>query len=229
MKTLEFELQAENGIVRIPADLQDYHNAKVRVTFFVEEIAQETVKKEEITDEKAEKIESPKIEQPTVEQSVPQPPSFQSIGEKYGKYIDTSNLDVALEGLLSVATAISKLNKEQEGLQDKAQIDVKIKEISELEYIKTQIQEVVSRLKMQQEVEKTVNSKMADSSETINTIERMKNKITENEILGNIYEKFKNAKDIDPEIERKINEVLDMDAQKRKAALDELKKKMGIV
>ncbi len=205
MKTLEFELQAENGVVRLPDDLQDYHNAKVRITFFVEEIA----KKEE--------------------QPVSQPPSFQSIGEKYTKYIDTPNLDVALEGLLSVATAISKLNKEQEGLQDKAQIDAKIKEISELEYIKTQIQEVVSRLKMQQEVEKTVNSKMADSSETINTIERMKNKITENELLGSIYEKFKNAKDIDPEIERKINEVLDMDAQKRKAALDELKKKMGIV
>lgn len=215
MKTLEVEIQAENGIVKLPADMQDYHNAKVRVTFFIEEIAKKEVAKEEIQNEE--------IPQPVA------PPSFQSMGERYSKYIDTPNLDVALEGLLSVATAISKLNKEQESLQDKAQIDVKIKEISELEYIKTQIQEVVSRLKMQQEVEKTVSSKMADSSETINTIERMKNKITENELLGSIYEKFKNSKDIDPEIERKINEVLDMDAQKKKAALDELKKKMGIV
>ncbi len=225
MKTLEFEIQAENGIVKLPDDLQDYHNAKVRVTFFVEEMAKEA----EVKKEEAEKTEPPKIEQPTIEQTIPQPPTFQSINTKYSKYIDTSNLDVALEGLLTIAMAINRTNKEQEGLQDKLQIEAKIKEISELEYIKTQIQEVVSRLKMQYEVEKTVNSKMADSSETINTIERMKHKITENEMVGNVYGKFRNAKDIDPEIEKEINAILDMEAQKKKEALDELKKKMGIV
>jgi len=227
MKTLEIELQAENGIVRIPDDLQTYHNAKVRITFFVDKTV---VAKEEINAKKEEpsSIEQPKVE-PIVEQAIPQMPPQKSNNELYSKYIETANLDVALEGLLNIAMAISKINKAQEGLQDKAQIEAKLKEISELEYIKMQIQEVVSRLKMQQEVDKTVSRKMADSSETINTIERMKNKIAENEILSTIYEKFKNSKEIDPEIEKKINEVLDLTEQKKKAALDELKKKMGIV
>lgn len=226
MKTLEIELQAENGIVRIPDDLQTYHNAKVRMTFFVDE----TAAKEEMNakQEQPTNIAPPKAE-PIVEEKIPQAPPQKSNSELYSKYIETTTLDVALEGLLSVATAISKLNKAQEGLQDKAEAEAKLKEISELEYIKMQIQEVVSRLKMQQEVDKTVNNKMADSSETINTIERMKNKIAENELLGTIYEKFKNSKEIDPEIEKKINEVLDLAEQKKKAALDELKKKMGIV
>lgn len=242
MKTLEFEIQAENGIVRLPADLQAYHYAKVRVTIFVEENAQ----------------------------NIPQQPAVpQSNSEKYSKYIDTANLDVALEGLLTIATAISKLNKAQEALhndllqfekqsmelmrqaksgektleesntqvmetlqkeeQTKTQVDAKIKELSELEYIKTQIQEVVSRLKMQHEVDKAVHQKMPDSSQTINTIERMKSKVAENEALGSIYEQFKNAKELDPEMEKRINEILDMEAQKRQEAVEELKKKMGIL
>jgi chromosome segregation ATPase len=242
MKTLEFEIQAENGIVKLPDDLQAYYDAKVRVTIFVDGFRN----------------------------NIPQQSSDnQSNNEKYSKYIDTTHLDVALEGLLAVATAISKTNKEGEALQTglqqiekqalelmrqaksgektlaqsnalvmenlqkeeqiKKQSEAKIKELSELEYIKTQIQEVVSRLKMQHEVEKTVHQKMPDSSETLNTLERMKSKVAENEALGSIYENFKNAKELDPEVEKKINEILDMEAQKRQEALDELKKKIGIL
>lgn len=248
MKTLEIEIQATNGIVQLPADLEAYYNHKVRVTIFLEDAAQ---KQAEHTSQSA-------------QTSAPQ-----TNAEKYSKYIDTNNLDIALEGLLSIATAISKLNKEQEALhhnllqfekqsmelmrqaksgektleesntlvmetlqkeeQTKTQVDAKIKELSELEYIKTQIQEVVSRLKLQQEVQKTVNKKMPDSSETIDTIERMKSKISENEALGSIYEKFKDAKEIDPDMEKRINEILDMEAKKRQEALDDLKKKMGIL
>lgn len=222
MKTLEIELQAENGIVKIPDDMQTYHNAKVRMTFFVDEVV--------ANEETNTKTEQPaKTAPPMTEIKVPTTPTQKSNNELYSKYLETSNLDVALEGLLNIAMAINRINKAQEGLQDKAEIEAKLKEISELEYIKMQIQEVVSRLKMQQEVDKTVSNKMADSSETINTIERMKNKIAENELLGTIYEKFKNSKEIDPEIEKKINEVLDLAEQKKKVALDELKKKMGII
>ena len=248
MKTFEIELQAENGVIKLPANLENHYNAKVRVTIFLEE---------------KEQVNFGSATQKT-QNAVPQ-----TNAEKYAKYIDTNNLDIALEGLLVVAKAISNLNKEQETLhnnllqyekhslelmrqakngektveesnalvmenlqkeeQAKAQVDAKIKELSELEYIKTQIQEVVSRLKMQQEVQKTVNKKMPDSSETIDAIERMKSKISENEALGSIYEKFKNAKEIDPETEKRINEILDMEAQKRQEAVEELKKKMGIV
>lgn len=248
MKTLEIEIQAENGIVKLPTDLETYYNSKVRVTIFLEETVEKPM---DNTNQKT-------------QTSAPQTNT-----EIYSKYIDTTNLDVALEGLLGVATAISKLNKEQEALhgdllqlekqsmevmrqaklgektleesnifvmenlqkeeKTKARVDAKIKELSELEYVKTQIQEVVSRLKMQEEVQKTVHKNMPDSSETINTIERMKSKISENEALGSIYEKFKNSKEIDPEMEKRINEILDMEAKKRQEALDELKKKMGIL
>jgi chromosome segregation ATPase len=235
MKTIEFETKAEHGFIALPADLSAYHNAKVRVTIFIEE---------------------------------PQPDEPQDNAERYSKYIDTHNLDLALEGLFAVASAIKQTQKEVETIQAhlqtlekqsieamrqaksgektigesnaivmdmlqeeekiKQQAEIKTRELSELVYFKTQIQEVVARLKMQKETQQTVHQKMVDSSETINTIERMKSKITENEQLSKIYETHKTTHELDPKVEKEINEILNMEAQRRQQALEELKKKIGI-
>lgn len=235
MKTIEFETKAQNGFIALPADMSAYHNAKVRVTIFIEE---------------------------------PQTNEPQSNAERYSKYIETHNLDLALEGLFAIASAINQTQKEVEAIQahlqmlekqsidlmrqaksgektigesnalvmdmlqeeekTKQQAETKARELSELAYFKMQIQEVVARLKMQKEINQTIHQKMADSSETINTIERMKNKITENEQLSKIYETQKGTHELDPKVEKEINDILNMEAQRRQQALDELKKKIGI-
>jgi hypothetical protein len=237
MKTIEFETYAENGLVRLPAELGAYQNSKVRITIFVE-------------DKSTQPIEN------------------QTNAEKYSKYIDTSNLDFALEGLFAIATSISKTNKEYEALQvslqafgkqtieamrqaksgeksieesntivmetlqkeeeTKKEADNKAKELSELAYLKTQIQEVVNRLKIQENIDHTVHQKMPNSSETIDTIERMKSKIIEKEELSRVYEKYKNKNEIDPKVEKEINDILDLEAKRRQEAVEELKKKIGI-
>jgi hypothetical protein len=57
-------------------------------------------------------------------------------------------------------------------------------------------------------------------------IERMKQKIHKNEILSGLYEEEAKKREVDTELEKKVNDALGQDAQKN--ALDELKRKMNL-
>jgi phage shock protein A len=114
--------------------------------------------------------------------------------------------------------------------QDKATqlADQKLREISELEYLKAQLQEQADRLR---ELKATYHRRiveMPDSSETLSMLERMKAKIAKQEVLSGLYQAEAARREADEALERKVNDILGVEKQKEQEALDALKAKMGL-
>jgi phage shock protein A len=106
--------------------------------------------------------------------------------------------------------------------------DQKLREISELEYLKAQLQEQADRLR---ELKATYHRRiveMPDSSETLSMLERMKAKIAKNEVLSGLYQAEAARREADEALERKVNDILGTEKQKEQEALDALKAKMGL-
>ncbi|MGF1532535.1 MAG: dTDP-glucose 4,6-dehydratase [Bernardetiaceae bacterium] len=117
-------------------------------------------------------------------------------------------------------TLATQILKEQQKAQHQAQQSFQT--ISELERLKVRMQENIQRIKASKEQAHQKAVQMPDSSETIALIERMKQKILKNEILGDLY-----AQQIteDPLLDQKVNEALGMDPKKE--ALEKFKAEKG--
>ncbi|MCC5945244.1 MAG: dTDP-glucose 4,6-dehydratase [Bernardetiaceae bacterium] len=110
--------------------------------------------------------------------------------------------------------------------QEQAQEEVRTtkKHIAELENLHSKMEQHVDTIKNARKAYRK-KVRMPDSSDTIDMIERMKAKVEKDEILSDLYEQIRRAGP-DPELERKVNDALGVDAQKE--ALKDLKKKLGL-
>lgn len=117
-----------------------------------------------------------------------------------------------------------ELLKEQE--KEKQAAEMLIKQLSELKYLQSQMEDTVKGFKNARDSYRKKIVEMPDSSETIEMIERMKSKIDKEEVLAELYKDMTLKKQEEAILEAKVNKVLDED--KKQKALDDLKSKMGI-
>jgi|GEM_PF-4060009 phage shock protein A len=108
------------------------------------------------------------------------------------------------------------------------QADQKLREISELEYLKAQLQAQADRLRELKASYRRRIVEMPDSSETLSMLERMKAKITQKEILSGLYQEEAAKRQADELLEQKVNDILGLQKQKDQAALEALKAKLGL-
>jgi dTDP-glucose 4,6-dehydratase len=117
-----------------------------------------------------------------------------------------------------------ELLKEQE--KEKQAAELLIKQLSELKYLQSQMEDIVKGFKNARDSYRKKIVEMPDSSDTIEMIERMKGKIDKEEVLAELYKDMHLKKQQEAILEAKVNKVLDVD--KKQKALDDLKSKMGI-
>ncbi|MCU0450022.1 MAG: hypothetical protein MUC97_09310 [Bernardetiaceae bacterium] len=125
-----------------------------------------------------------------------------------------------------VQATVMEVLKEREKATLRA--DQKLREISELEYLKAQLQEQADRLRELKATYRRRIVEMPDSEETIAMIERMRAKIAKNEVLSELYAQETARREADAALEKKVNDILDTEKAKQQAALDALKAKMGL-
>ncbi|WP_086047767.1 dTDP-glucose 4,6-dehydratase [Hugenholtzia roseola] len=111
-----------------------------------------------------------------------------------------------------------ELLKKQE--QAKVLADQHLHHLAQLGGLQAQMEDRIAQLRT---IRKQHTVKMPDSSDTINMIERMKAKISKNEILADLY---KEKPLQDPELDKKVNEALGVNPEKE--ALEALKKQLGM-
>jgi dTDP-glucose 4,6-dehydratase len=111
-----------------------------------------------------------------------------------------------------------ELLKKQE--QAKVLADQHLHHLAQLGGLQAQMEDRIAQLRT---IRKQHIVKMPDSSDTINMIERMKAKISRNEILADLY-KEKTLQD--PELDKRVNEALGLNPEKE--ALEALKKQLGM-
>lgn len=99
------------------------------------------------------------------------------------------------------------------------------KELAQLQILEEKMNNNVAQIREMLRMRK-IEPKIPDSSSTISMIERMKQKIHKNEILSGLYEEEAKKREADTELDKKVNDALGQDAQKK--ALDELKRKMNL-
>lgn len=116
--------------------------------------------------------------------------------------------------------------KEQEKATQLA--DAKLREISELEYLKSQLHDKAEQLRALEAQARHAPPPMPDSSETLSMLERMKTKVAQAEELAKQYAAEAKQREADALLEKKVNDLLGIDRQKEQAALAELKAKLGL-
>lgn len=112
--------------------------------------------------------------------------------------------------------------KEQQRAEEQAKRA--FRSVSELERLKARMQENVEKIKTLKESYHRRVVNIPDSSETISMIERMKEKVLKNEILGDLYAQEGQLED--PELDKKVNDALGIDPKKE--ALNKFKSERGL-
>ncbi len=146
--------------------------------------------------------------------------------------LDASEADrLASEALVKKDDAISHVARSTEDLKrfetSISQLDKNVKTLrSNISKWENELKTLKARVKVSTAT-KNLNKQLAqiDSTNTVSMLEKMKEKVAQDEALAESYGEIANeSKSVDDEIDK----ALDSDAQKSSDSLAELKKKMGI-
>ena len=169
---------------------------------------------------------------------------FSTKGEDYNekamlilKKAQSGELDAAEADRLATEALIKKeeaAGAQKRALEDKEKFDLNVSQMeSNVQNIKQNISKWENELKILKsrvkvaDATKTLNKQMAqiDSNGTVALLERMKEKVAQEEALSEAYgEIAHNAKSVDEEIDKAI----DVSKTKAKSQLEKLKEEMGI-
>jgi len=120
--------------------------------------------------------------------------------------------------------AMKLLDEQKEAEQKAKQSDEEVKKLEELA---AQMEELLQKLR-ELKSRPNLEDKIPDSSDTYSMLERMKQKVLKNEILSDLYKSEAESKDgEDPSLIQKVDDILGLDKEKRKKALEDFKKSMG--